>query len=171
MNSSIILAILLFVLVVIFWLFMAYNGFKRMKNSSEEAFRAITLCYEARRKTTESLVRLMKNYINHEDDILNDITDLVATARDAVEPAEIIKAEMALVNGIMAMTEVAENYDDFAASKRYCKLKAEMDLDDRNIAATIKIYNTIAKTYNEKVHGIMTRFAAKLCGFKDIPMI
>lgn len=171
MNSSVIYAIVLFILVVIFWLFMSYTGFKRMKSSSEEAFRAVNLCYEARRKTAESIVRLMKKYIDEEDDILKAVTDAAETARAAESPADIIKAEINMLDVIAAMTEAAEKYDDFAASKRYCKLKDELELDDRNIAATIKIYNSIARTYNEKVHGIMTRFAAKLCGFKVIPMI
>lgn len=171
MNSSVILAMIIFVLVVILWLVMSYIGFKRMKSSSEEAFRAVTLCYEARRKTAEKLVKLMKSYIDVEDTVLKSVTDAVSAAREADSTSEIIKAEVDMVNEIRNITEIAEKYDDFAASKRYCRLKDELELDDRNIAATIKIYNTIAKAYNEKVHGIMTRFAAKICRFTYIPMI
>lgn len=171
MNTSVIYAMILFVLVVLFWLFMSYTGFKRMKSGSAEAFRAVTMCYEARRKTAESMVRLMKNYIDGEDELLQEVTDTVEAAGRAEEPAEIIAAEIGVIEVIGKMTAAAEKYDDFAASKRYRKLKEELELDDRNIATTIRIYNTLAKTYNEKVHGIMTKFAAKLCGFKEIPMI
>ena len=171
MNTSVIYAIILFILVVLFWLFMSYTGFKRMKASSEEAFRAVTMCYGARRKTAESLVRLMKNYIDGEDGVLKEAADTVAEAADADGPFEIITSEIRVVGVIEKLKETAEKYDDFAASKRYRKLLDELALDDRNIATTIRIYNTIAKAYNEKIHGLMTRFAAKICGFKELPMI
>lgn len=171
MNTSVIYAMILFILVVLFWLFMSYTGFKRMRNSSAEAFRAVKMCYEARRKTAESMVRLMNNFVDGEDDILQEVTDSVEAAGRAEAPAEIIYAETGVMEAIGKMTAAAEKHDDFAASKRYRKLKEELELDDRNIATTIRIYNTLAKTYNEKVHGIMTKFAAKLCGFKEIPMI
>jgi hypothetical protein len=171
MNTSVIYAVVLFVLVVIFWLFMSYTGFKRMKNSSADAFRAVTMCYEARRKTAGSLIRLMKNYIKGEDDVIQQAADLFASAEAAELPGELIAAESGVVDGIQMLMETSEKYGDFAESKRYRKIVEELQLDDRNIATTIRIYNTIAKTYNEKVHGVLTKFAAKLCGFKDIPMI
>lgn len=171
MNTTVIFAIIIFALVVLFWLFMSYTGFKRMKHSSGEAFRAVTMCYEERRKTAESMVRLMKKFVDGEEEVLQNVTDAVAVARKAELPAEIIISEIDMVSVIEEMIGAAEKYDDFAASKRYIKLHEEMEKDDRNIAATIRIYNTIAKAYNEKVHGVMTRFAAKLCGFKEIPMI
>ncbi len=171
MNTSVISAIVIFILVVLFWLFMSYTGFKRMLNGSAEAFRAVTMCYEARRKSAESLVRLMKNYIDGEDEVLQQVTDAAAAADKAELPADIIAAEIYIVDAIQTAMETAEKYEDFAASKRYRKIVDELELDDRNIATTIRIYNTIAKTYNEKIHGIMTKFAAKICGFKEIPMI
>ena len=171
MNTSVISAIILFVLVVLFWLFMSYTGFKRMKNGSAEAFRAVTMCYEARSKTADSMVRLMKNFIDGEAELLQEVTATVEAAGKAESAADIINAEISVAYVIEKMTDAAEKYDDFAASKRYRKLKEELELDDRNIAATIRIYNTLAKAYNGKIHGIMTRFAAKLCGFKEIPMI
>ena len=171
MNSGVLGAIVLFVAVVLLWLVMAYTGFKRMQTSSAEAFRAVNMCYSARRKTAESMVRLMKNQIKGEDEVLQEVTDAVDAAESAESAADIIGAEISVINAITKMTDTAEKYSDFAASKRYSKLKEELELDDRNIATTIRIYNSIAKTYNQKVHGIMTRFAAKLCGFKDIPMI
>ena len=171
MNTSVICAVVLFVLVVIFWLFMSYTGFKRMKDSSADAFRAVTMCYEARRKTADSLIRLMKNYLKGEEAAISEAAEFLAAADAAELPADIIAAESGVVDGIQLLMETSEKYDDFAASKRYRKIVEELELDDRNIATTIRIYNTIAKTYNEKVHGVLTKFAAKLCGFKDIPMI
>lgn len=171
MNTSIIAAIVVFILVVLFWLFMSYTGFKRMRTSSAEAFRAVTMCYEARRKTAERFVRLMGDFVKDEDAVLQQVTDAVENAASAESPVSIISAEITVADAIMEMLETAKKYEDFTATKRFIKLKDELDLDDRNIATTIKIYNSIAKTYNEKVHGVMTKFAAKLCGFKDIPMI
>jgi len=169
MNSSIAMAIVLFIVVVLFWLVMAYSGFKRMLNSSSEAFRAVTMCYEARRKTCENLVRLADNYVKDAD--LQFVMDAVSAADKAEQPADIIAAEIGVSDAAVRMREVLDGYVEFASSKRYIKLRDELELDDRNIAVTIRIYNTIAKNYNEKVHGIMTKFAAKLCGFKEIPMI
>lgn len=171
MNTSILAAIILFVLVVILWLFMSYKGFLRMKNSASEAFEAVTLCYKARRETVGRMVKLMRSYDLKEDELLEEVMDAVDNAGKAKAPADIIVAEAEMAFAAEKMTDAAETYNEFAGSKRYIKLKDELELDDRNIATTIKIYNTIVKTYNEKVHGIMTRFAAKLCGFKDIPMI
>ena len=171
MNTSVIWAAVIFVLVVILWLVMSYTGFKRMKYSSEEAFRAVTMCYDARRRTAEKMIKLFRNYSVGEEGTLEKVEQAVATADAAELPAEIIAAEITVMEVIEEMTGCAGNHPDFEASKRYRKLKEELELDDRNIATTIRIYNTIAKTYNEKVHGAMTRFAAKLCGFKEIPMI
>lgn len=164
-------AVVVFILVVLFWLFMAYTGFKRMRSSSGEAFRAVTMCYDARRRTAEKIIRLCRNYSAGDEEVLTKVEEAVKEADEAKFPADIIAAEMTVAEVMKTMNENIEAYPDFAASKRYIKLKEEMELDDRNIATTIKIYNSIAKTYNEKVHGVMTKFAAKLCGFKDIPMI
>lgn len=171
MNTSVLAAVVVFILVVLFWLFMAYTGFKRMISSSGEAFRAVTMCYEARRRTAEKIIRLCRNFSAGEEAVLENVEAAVKAADQAELPAAIIAAEMTVAESIKEMQENIENYSDFAASKRYSKLIEELELDDRNIATTIKIYNSIAKTYNEKVHGVMTKFAAKLCGFKDIPMI
>lgn len=171
MNTSIAAAIVLFIVVILFWLLMAYKGFKRMQKSSAEAFRAVTMCYKARRDTAERFAKLMLSFIEGEEKLLDSVMDAIETADSAQTPAEIIKAEITVADTVYEMTEAAKLYDFFTSSKRYRKLKEELDLDDRNIATTIRIYNSIAKTYNGKVHGVMTKFAAKLCGFKEIPMI
>lgn len=171
MTSGIIAAICAFLLVVVLWLYVSYSGFKRMKNNAGEVFRAMEMCYEIRRKTADSFTKLVKNYIKGEGEAVKALENAVKKAREGQLPAEVVAAEAEVMEAIIRLTEICEEYDDFAESKRFFKIKEDLAKDDRNIATTIRIYNKIAGTYNQKVTGIMTKIPAKLFGFEQLPLI
>jgi LemA protein len=67
--------------------------------------------------------------------------------------------------------DAVEKYPELAESKRYLSLKEKIEDANVNILKAGKMYNSIVRMANQRIHAFPTKLVAKLFGFKEHPML
>lgn len=171
MNTSVIAAIVIAVAILLFWLIMSYKGFANLRNSSAAAFSDVEIHFKKRRSAVLDLVKLMQKQVPEEAEILQNVKDAIELAGKAEKREERIQCEGALGETIETLLTAAESDPGFSKSKRFQKLRDQIELTERNIANTRKIYNTIVKMMNQRVKAFPSSLIAKMFHFTEQPMI
>lgn len=171
MNAGIIGAIVLFIIVVVFWLIMTYKAFYTLQHSAAEGFAAIDHYFDRRRNLVDDLTRLLKKQMPEDAEVVQNVVDARNLAQDASSNLEKIKAEGALADTLDTLFMAVEKYDEIENSKRYKSLKEKIESTNKNILSTGKMYNSIVRMMNQRVKGFPTKLVAKLFGFKEQPML
>lgn len=171
MNAGIIGAIILFVVVVVFWMIMTVKAFKTLDHSAVEGFHAIDYYFDRRRNLTDDLTKLVKKQMPGDEEIVQNVIDANKLAKDASSNKEKLQTEGVLADTLDTLFIAVEKYSELAESKRYLSLKEKIEDANENILKAGKLYNSIARMQNHRVHAFPTKLVAKLFGFKEHPML
>ena len=171
MNAGIIGAIALFIIVVVFWMVMTYKAFRTLHHSATEGFMAIEYYFGRRRNLVDDLTKLLKKQMPGDEEIIQNVADANRLAKEASSNKEKLQTEGVLAETLDTLFMAVEKYPEAAGSKRYLSLKEKIDDANENILKAGKMYNSIARMMNQRVHAFPTKLIAKLFGFNEHPML
>lgn len=137
-------------LVVVF-LIVTYNGIIRARNRVDEAWSGIDVQLKRRHDLIPNLVQSVKGYAAHERELLQRVTETRTRAIQATGPAQAGPAESALSSLLGRLMVVAEAYPQLRASENFLALQQEIASTETQIAASRRIYNGNAQSYNTKI--------------------
>jgi LemA protein len=146
-------------LLLLIW---AYNTVVARKNQVENAFGAIEAQLKRRRDLVPNLVEAVKQYMTHERDLLERLTQLREWAERS-EGAEHLKA-------LRQFWARLEAYPDLKASKNFLQLQAALTETEESIAAARRFYNQAVTDYNNVLEQIPFAFIARTMGLTRKPV-
>ena len=144
---GIIFALIAFIVVVI--LIIVYNKIVSYKQSVQSAQSSIDVEMKKRSNLIPQLINTVKGFVQHEDEIMKNITALRANASSGVSKL---------------FSAVAENYPVLRSSKNFLELQYALEDVEKNIAASRHIYNSNVDYYNSLINS----FPALLFGFSKM---
>lgn len=158
--------ILILLVVLILWLIFTYNRLIRFKNRVNEALSDIDVQLKRRYDLIPNLVETVKGYMQHEKNVLENIT----MARSAIMNAgsdlhKKAEADNMLSNALKNLFAVAENYPDLKASANFLKLQDELSDTENKIQAARRFYNTNVRDFNTLIQVFPTNLIARILGF------
>lgn len=158
--------ILILLVVLILWLIFTYNRLIRFKNRVNEALSDIDVQLKRRYDLIPNLVETVKGYMQHEKNVLENIT----MARSAIMNAgsdlhKKAEADNMLSNALKSLFAVAENYPDLKASANFLKLQDELSDTENKIQAARRFYNTNVRDFNTLIQVFPTNLIARILGF------
>lgn len=171
MNAGIIGAIALFIIVVVFWMVMTFKAFRTLDHSAVEGFHAIDYYFGRRRNLVDDLTKLLKKQMPEDAEVVQNVIDANRLAKEAVSNLEKLQTEGALADTLDTLFMAVEKYSELAESKNYLSLKNKIEDANENILKTGKMYNSIVRMTNQRIHSFPTKIVAKLFGFKEHPML
>ncbi len=138
---------LLFIAVII----SKRNWFNRQQNKINEAASNISVQLAQRRDTLIKLVDSTKSYMKYEKDLLDSVTKLRSTGYniDKNNFTKLSKTFDKISNGIKATFEA---YPDLKANQSIIVLMSAADLNEREIAASRRLYNHSVSIFNQKLY-------------------
>ena len=140
--SIILIVLVAIVLVALLWGVATYNGFVRLRNLVQEAWRQIDVELHRRHDLIPNLVDTVKGYAAHERGVFEAVTQARATAAaPGSTPAEQAAQENALTGALRQLFAVAEAYPQLRASENFGQLQAELTNTEDRIAAGRRFYN------------------------------
>ncbi|QTE29624.1 LemA family protein [Pengzhenrongella sicca] len=163
MTAGTIALLVIVALVVIagFWAIGAYNGFVRLRNLVQEAWRQIDVELHRRHDLIPNLVETVKGYAAHERGVFDEVTRARAAATGAgSSPAAQAQQENALTQALGHLFAVAENYPVLRASENFQQLQAELTNTEDRIAAGRRFYNANVRMLNTKVESFPSNVIA-----------
>lgn len=163
----VVLVLVLVVAVPLGWGIATYNGFVRLRNLVQEAWRQIDVELQRRHDLIPNLVETVKGYAAHERAVFEEVTRARALASGpASGPAEQAAHENALTEAIGRLFAVAEAYPQLRASENFQQLQGELTNTEDRIAAGRRFYNANVRELNTKVETFPANLIANMFSFE-----
>ncbi len=164
------LVILAIVFLVILLVVSLYNKLVRLRNNREQAFADVDVQLKQRHDMIPQLVDTVKGYMQHEKDLLTEITEARANAIKANTINDKIDAENRLSNALSGLRIAVEAYPDLKASSNFLDLQNEISDVENKIAAARRFFNSATKELNVAIEAFPSNIIARYYKFKREPL-
>lgn len=149
-----------------------YNSMVDMQENVKLAEANVETMMQNRLDLIPDLVKTVKAYSNHEEQVFADIANARAALSDSFDtqdPSKISEANQEVSLQINRLTNfVAENYPTLAAGEQYTALMDEISASVNKITNARVSYNEMVGKYNKKVKKFPGNILAQAFGFEEI---
>ena len=172
MGSSIIsgLALFLFVVGVLIYTVILYNGLVRLRNENDRAWANIDVLLKQRHDEIPNLVETVKGYMQHEQQTLLAVTQARAASMSAASISQKAVADLQVMSALRGLFAVAENYPQLKANDNFLKLQNRISELEERIADRREFFNDDVNTYNTRIRQIPEVFVASFMALKPREM-
>ncbi|MCC2307708.1 LemA family protein [Cellulomonas chengniuliangii] len=162
--ALVVLAVL--VVIVLVWAIAQYNGFIRLRNLVQEAWRQIDVELHRRHDLIPNLVETVKGYAAHERAVFDEVSRArSAASASGATPGAQAAQENALTQALGRLFAVAEAYPVLRASENFQQLQLELTSTEDRIAAGRRFYNANVRALNTKVESFPSNVIANMFHF------
>lgn len=164
-------SIILIAIIAIIVLFLAmgissYNKVVGLHETVDKEYSNVSVQLERRADLIPNLVNTVKGYTDHENEVLDKITDARKALLSANTIEEKAKANDQLTTALNSLNVVVENYPDLKSSQNYINLQDELAGTENRIATARRDYNEAVSTYNTAIKKFPTVIIANMSGYK-----
>ena len=159
--------ILAIIVVIVLFLWVAYNSLVTLKIRVDEAWSDITVQLKRRLDLIPNLVETVKGYAKHESGVFTAVTQARANALNAQGVKETAAAENQFEGALKSLFAVAEAYPDLKASQNFIELQQELVDTEDKIQASRRFYNGGVRDLNTKIQTFPSNVIAGMFGFKN----
>lgn len=151
-------------LVLLLWLAGSYNRFIRGKNLVAEAWSGIDVQLKRRANLIPNLVTVVKGYADHEQQLLESVTEARAQIRgDSVEARA--GSEHRFQLALSQLFVRVEDYPELKADKGFRDLQSELAAIEDVIQRARRYYNGTVRDYNTSIQLFPANLLAAAFGF------
>ncbi len=160
------ITISLIALIFIFFLF-SYNSLISRKNMVKNSFAAIDVQLKKRYDLIPNLVATVKQYMEYEKNLLNELTELRAKAiSNDISDNEKINLDNQISKSMRSIFAVAENYPDLKASQNMELLQRSLNEVEEQLAAARRSYNAAVTSFNNAIEMFPSNIVAAMMNYK-----
>jgi LemA protein len=149
------------------WLVFAYNRLVRLRNQVRTAWADIDVQLTRRHDLVPQLVSAVRGYANHEQTVLQAVTDLRAQALALQSPAKLGEVESALEQALSRVLALKEAYPDLKASENFSQLQRDLVKVEETLQYARRFYNGAVRDYNDGVQRVPDALIARSFGFSS----
>lgn len=158
--------ILIIVVAVAGFVWMAYNRLVRLRNQVKEAWSDIDVQLKRRYNLVPNLVATVQGYAQHERAAFDSVTQARAHALGAQSPNDKAQAELTLTSTLKTLFAVAEAYPELKANANFLELQRELADTENKIQAARRFYNTNVRDYNTALEQFPNNLMAQMFSFQ-----
>jgi len=143
-----------------------YNSLIAKRNQVQNAFGSIDAFLKKRHDLIPNLVEAVRGYMQHEQRLLHDLTELRAKARaGALTTPAAVDVENRITSALGQVFAVVEQYPTLKASEPVMQLQAALNDNEEQIAAARRAYNAAVTDYNNAVEQFPGNLVASMMHF------
>ncbi|MFQ5809784.1 MAG: LemA family protein [Armatimonadota bacterium] len=161
-----IIAVVVVGVILILWFVLTYNGLITWRTRVRDAWAQIDVQLKRRHDLIPNLVNTVKGYMQHEREVLENVTKARQQAVDVSGIADVAQAENVLSQALRQLFAVAENYPDLKANQNMLALQEELTSTENKISYARQFYNDAVMTYNVKIQKIPANIVAGMFSFQ-----
>jgi len=136
------------------------------QNNIDRSFSNIDLLLKQRHDELPKLVQTCKGYMQHEQKMLQAVTEARTAFRRASTPAEKAQADNLASGTLEALFAVAEKYPDLKANTNFRQLQGRIIDLETKIAAQRSSYNDDANAFNMRIAQVPAKILAGFMGLR-----
>ena len=153
--------------VIAVFLILIYNNLVAKKNQVANAFSTIDVLLKKRFDLIPNLIKMVKRYMQHEVDVLTQVTDMRTKALSGhMTDAEMVEMDQKISGALGKIMVAVENYPDLKASENFISLQASLNEVEEQISAARRAYNASVKDYNNALEMFPSNIVAGLMRYQ-----
>ncbi|NPD44634.1 MULTISPECIES: LemA family protein [unclassified Lentimicrobium] len=148
------MTIVIIVVVVLLGLIVMsmYNGLIRKKNEVENAFGGMDVQLKKRYDLIPNLVATVKQFMNHEKELLTKVTELRAQAmKSDVSTEQKVDFDNQITGAMKGIMVAVESYPDLKSNENFLNLQRTFNEVESQISAARRAYNASVTDFNNGV--------------------
>ena len=165
---------LVVVLIICFIIFCVsvskYNKMVKYKNKVKESLRLIDIQLQSRFDIIPNLVKTVKAYSKHENEVFEKLIETRKNAVKATDEKEKLEYANEMVPEMRQVLIIAEDYPELKADSLYKSLMEELVLVEDKIAASRRFYDSNVNEYNTLIGVFPNNIYASMFGFKEMEL-
>ncbi|THB63683.1 MAG: LemA family protein [Desulfovibrio sp.] len=154
-------------LILIIWFIGIYNALVRLKNQCNNAWSQIDVQLKRRHDLIPNLMETVKGYMQHERELMEQITKYRSQAMNAQGVGDISQAEGLLSGALGRLMIAVENYPDLKANQNFLALQEELTSTENKVSFARQAYNDAAMFFNNKIEMFPSNIIAGMFSFKQ----
>jgi len=158
-------AILILVVLAVFWFIFAYNRFIKLIARAKEAWSDIEVQMKRRYDLIPNLVNTVKGYAAHESITLEKVVQARNMAMGAQTAKDHAQAENILTGALKSVFALSESYPDLKANTNFLELQRELSDTENKIQAARRFYNTNVRDLNIATDSFPSNIVARTFSF------
>lgn len=161
-------------IALIFYGILIYNNLIALRNSVLKNWSNIDVLLKQRYSEIPKLVDTVKQYMQFEQETLQNIVKARQNAIDASRVQDITQlgiAETDLQKGLIKLFALAENYPDLKTNKSFLQLQGRISDLENSISDRREFYNDSVNLNNIRIQQFPDVLVAKLFNFKNFDFL
>jgi LemA protein len=169
---SILAGLLIFLVMtgLLVYTIIIYNELVRLRNDNDRAWANIDVLLKQRHDEIPNLVETVKGYMQHERQVMENVSAARASALSAITVGQKAQADLLMTGALRGLFAVAENYPQLKANENFLKLQNRISELEERIADRREFFNDDVNTYNTRMRQIPDVFLANFMGLKPREM-
>ena len=155
-----IIAVILIIMIAL------YNGLVTARQKVQNAWSQIDVQLQRRFDLIPNLVESVKGYMEHEQSVLEKVTELRSSWASADTVAQKADLDNQLSGALKTIMAVSENYPDLKANQNFSELQEELRNTENKISFSRQFYNDSVTIYNTKLEVFPSNIIASMFHFK-----
>ncbi|MCD4814097.1 LemA family protein [bacterium] len=144
-----------------------YNGLVAKKNAVENTFGGIDAQLKKRYDLIPNLISAVKNYMQHERDTLEKLTELRSRAvSGTLNSDEKVVLDNQITQSVKGLMVAVENYPDLKANENFMQLQRSLNEVESQISAARRAFNATVTEYNNGVEMFPSSIIAGMMRYK-----
>jgi len=160
-------AIIVIVLLVVFWYVATYNSLIRLNEQVNNKWAQVETQYQRRVDLIPNLVNTVKGAANFETSTLEEITRLRSQWQTAPTPEQKVATANQIESVLSRLLLVAENYPQLKATQNFLSLQDELANTENKVAVERGRYNDAVRDFNARIKTFPTNIVARNIGYAD----
>lgn len=155
--------VLLIALLLIFF----YNRLVVRRNQVDYAFGSVDALLKKRLDLIPNLVASVKQYMTHERELLNRVTEMRARAMSGgIGEGERIDLEGRIGKTLAGIMVAVENYPQLKANQNVMHLQSSLNEVEEQISAARRFYNSAVTDFNNAIGTFPSNLVASMMGLQ-----
>lgn len=146
---------------------LIYNGLVRLRRRINKAWSDIDVLLKQRSDEIPKLVDTVQEYMEYEEDVLQQITEARTAVQEAEGPDETADANEMMRGALGELFAVAEDYPELEANESFQQLQSRISSIEEQIADRRELYNEYVNVYNIRINQIPYNFFANGMGYGE----
>lgn len=161
------LIVVILILLAVFYAIAIYNKLVKNENMVAEGWSGIDVQLKRRANLIPHLVSTVETYMDHEDELLENVTSLRIRSLDFTTPKEQGQTAGLLATALGRVFAVAENYPELKANTDFSDIHQSLDKIEEQIQLARRLYNDAAQNLNILIESFPSNLVANQFRFRQ----
>ncbi len=166
-NMIILGAIVLLVIIIVGFVWSAYNSLVRLNQNVEKSWADVQTQYQRRVDLIPNLVSVVQSYAIFEKETLTEITQLRSQWQTARTLDQQVQTANQFESTLSKLLLITENYPELKASQNFIALQDSLAETENMISVARIRYNAAVRDYNTAVRVFPSNIIARWYGFAE----